>query len=50
MAKRRKMHSILVPGEEEARAKLKEQQAKGDHDGARKTVGVIGRLRRRNSK
>ncbi len=51
MAKSRWMRSKMVPGEEEERAKLKEQQAKGDHDAARKTVGRIGNIMRgRNSK
>ena len=48
MAKSRKMRSQMVDGEGEERAKLKDHQAKGDHEGARKTVGRTGNMRRRS--
>ena len=50
MAKSRRMRSQMVEGEEEERAKLKEQQAKGDREGTRKTVGRIGNMRRRRTR
>lgn len=48
MARSRKMRSRMVGGEEEERAKLEDQQARVDHEGACKTVGRIGNMRRRD--